>query len=381
MTRVLLTVDEGTGSLAGVRALAAAGYEPWIALAQRGTYVEHSRAVAGRVSVPSPEHGGAAFADAVAAAAREAGVDAVLPATEATLRALTGREAAFGGSIAVGTATTEALDRATDKEGLAGLAVDAGLRSPETRVVRSADDVGDASFPAVLKPLRSVATTSGDEVRKAEARVVETRLAVEAALGAESAREWLLQPYVRGTLGAVGGVAWDGRVVCSVQQVSHRIWPVGRGITAYGETVAPKPHLQRAVEAIVAAIGWSGVFQLQVIHADDGIYAIDFNPRIYGSTALAVAAGANLPAVWADLVLGREPRPAAARPGVRYRVEEDDLRALWVLAREGRLAAAARGLLPRRHTTHAIFSARDPRPALTTLSKLAARRPRSPARR
>ena len=49
---------------------------------------------------------------------------------------------------------------------------------------------------------------------------------------------------------------------------------------------------------------------------------------------------------------------------------------LTALARSGPLRLV-RGLVPRRGTTHAVLSIRDPGPALTTLSKLVPQRPGS----
>ena len=122
---------------------------------------------------------------------------------------------------------------------------------------------------------------------------------------------------------------------------------------------------------LVRAIGWSGIFGVQFILAGEHAYLIDFNPRVYGSIGLATASGLNLPAIWADLLLGREVSPPPYRPGVRYRVEEDDIRALWWRFRRGERSEALRGLVPKRHTVHGVGSLRDPAPLLVSARKLA----------
>jgi len=127
--------------------------------------------------------------------------------------------------------------------------------------------------------------------------------------------------------------------------------------------------LAAPIAALVRAIGWSGIFGVQFILAEGRAYAIDFNPRIYGSLALAIASGLNLPAIWVDLLLGREVNPGAYRTGVRYRVEENDYRALLRTFRRGERAQALRGALPRRGTVHGVFAADDPMPLLATLEK------------
>ena len=88
--RVLCGVDEATGSLAGVRGLRAAGYEPWLALSQAHTYVARSRAAAGSVQLPNPKADPDRYALQLAAEVRRLQANVVLPFTEGTLRALTG---------------------------------------------------------------------------------------------------------------------------------------------------------------------------------------------------------------------------------------------------------------------------------------------------
>jgi carbamoylphosphate synthase large subunit len=362
--RLILCADESTGSLAAVRGLAAAGYRVTVAVGREGTFAARSRAADGVVRVPDAKDEPAAFVEAVAAAARTLGAAAVLPATEGTLRALTGREQVFG-DVVVGTGPPGALDRATDKSLLAALAAEVGLDVPETVDARS----GSVGFPAILKPAASVSTAGDGTLRSGEA----TRVASQDELDAELARlpedeAWLLQPYVEGTLAAICGVVWEGRLVCASHQLSPRIWPPGRGISAFAVTVEPDRDREAAVARLLERIGGSGVFGLQLILAGGRAYAIDLNPRIYGSLALAIAAGQNLPAIWVDLLLGREPDVRPYEVGVGYRVEEDDLRAILAAARAGD-PGALRGLLPRRRTVHGVFSLRDPAPFAVTLAK------------
>ena len=119
------------------------------------------------------------------------------------------------------------------------------------------------------------------------------------------------------------------------------------------------------------ALGWSGLFQAQFVRTPGGEhYLIDLNPRPNGSLTLAVAAGLNLPGIWLSLLLGRRPYVDGYRVGVRYRHEEKDALAQAQMLVDGELLGALRGFVPRRDTTHAIFSLRDPMPLLTSAKKL-----------
>jgi predicted ATP-grasp superfamily ATP-dependent carboligase len=357
--RVLFTGDEGTGTLAAVRGLRAAGFAPWLAVSRARTYAARSNAVAGVLRVPDAKDEPSAHLLRVAEEAKRLGVAAVLPGTEGSLRALTGQEEAFRG-IALGTSPPDALERATDKGSLALLASAAGLESPPTHEVIDGRAPEGLEFPAVVKPLASVLPGEA-RYETREVRRVDTPDELRRHTRGETG--WLVQPYVRGILGAIGGVAWEGRLVCASHQVSPRIWPVERGISSYAVTVERNPELEEGVAKLIELVGWSGVFGVQFIHSQGRSYVIDLNPRVYGSTALAIRAGHNLPAIWADLLLGREPHVGPYRVGVRYRVEEDDVRAILA-------TRSWRGLLPRGDTVHGIFDPRDPKPSLESLRKL-----------
>lgn len=370
--RLLLTVDESPASLAAARGLRAAGYEVYAVPSCEGTYVARSRAVAGLEPTLPVEIGADQYAAALAERAGALGVAAVLPGTEATLRALTGREELFAG-IAVGTAPTEALDLATSKLAFQRLAAEAGLETLPV-VELGLEDVDNrlasVELPAILKPLRSVhLSPEGALVGRNVERVDDIR-ALRAVLRAAPGERWVAQRRVAGTLAAIGGVAWRGELVCATHQVSPRIWPPQGGTTAYGLTVEPSPAREAGFARLVERIGWSGVCGLQFLLAEGRAYAIDLNPRIYGSIGLAIAAGQNLPAVWAGLLLGGSPPVPPARVGVRFRFVEDDLRALALAFRRGRRREALIGLAPRPRTAHAVLSLRDPGPAAVTARKV-----------
>lgn len=375
MTRVLLCIDESPASLAATRGLRSGGYEPWLATSQSGTPASRSRDAAGVTRLPAPQSDPERYAIELASLAGRVGAAAVLPATESTLRALSGREHLF--PRPVGTCGVERLERATDKGELSPAGARVGLPAPPAVELSAGDDLSGVELPVVVKPIRSVVERADGTLQTVDVTRADDLETLRRALEAQPG-PMLVQRYVEGTLGAVAGVAWEGDVLVTSHQRSARIWPPGRGITAYGRTVAPDPALDRSVRELLTWVGWSGIFQVQVIHGEERPWLIDLNPRIYGSIGLAISAGLNLPAIWADLLLGREPRIGTARIGQGYRVEEDDLRALVGLFRSGRRREALAGALPRRHTAHAALALRDPLPFLSTLEKAAQRVRRSP---
>lgn len=363
--RVLVVGDAHYASLAAVRGLRAGGYEPWLASPIKESYAARSRATAGTVIVPPPADGAAAYVEALAADARRLHVAVVLPCNELSLKTLAGR-AAFDRDIPVASNPPEVVERATNKAVLRTLAADVGLRAPPT-VELTRDELEDRraelSFPAILKPASSVVVEPGRATLAPVTRPVATFDELARALAQDDIR-WLIQPLLQATLAAVSGVAWRGELVCSVHQAALRIYPPLVGVSAYAQTVAPDPRLERLLTELLARIGWSGIFEFQLLRAADGDYLIDLNPRPYGSLSLAIGAGLNLPAIWTDLALGRAPAVGAYRPGVRYRAETREGRALLASLARGQLRQGLEIVRPRRRTIHALFSLRDPAPLL-----------------
>ena len=129
-------------------------------------------------------------------------------------------------------------------------------------------------------------------------------------------------------------------------------------------------RLDETARRLVAEIGWSGIFQVQFIRTAAADYLIDFNPRIYGTLALPVAAGLNLPAIWVERLLGGAAAFDGYAAGVRFRSEEKEGLAALAALRRRDWRTVASVLTPRRRTTHAAFAAADPLPVLTSLVKV-----------
>jgi len=374
--RVLLTGDDFYASLAMVRALRAGGYSPVLAAAERDTYAGRSRAVDAVVRVPSADESPGRFAAAVAAAATEQGVSAVLPGNETALIVL----ARHRGSLPVplGAPPTTVVDLATDKARVLQLAAGHGFEAPPSTSGRPAELRARAdsfSYPAILKPPRTILRLDDDRLTCLNVSRIDSPDAMRTALAPLPDLEWVVQPYVRGQLGAVAGVAWEGSVYGSVHQVARRIWPRDAGYSCYAETIPRDPRLDEQVAGLVRSLRWSGIFQLQMLRRPGASrLLIDFNPRPYGSLWLAVHAGANLPAAWAELVHGVAPAPIRYRVGARYRLEHHDLYAIASMFRDGDVRPALSALVPRPGTGHAVFSWRDPKPVIAAANKLRRRR-------
>lgn len=349
------------GALAAARALAGAGWTVGVGSPERD-FVSASRSSRRWHRVPGSWESPEAFVEATGAAVAEGGYEVVLGTNDADMLALSAHREHVGASVPH--PPHDRLLRAIDKLHMASAAERAGIRTP--RIVN-----GDASHgEVVVKPRVSELLPEGAMVFSDAAQAA-GRIAELAEAGAEP----IVQERVRGALMAYTVVAdRESRVVARVQQEARAIFPPEAGVSARAETVPVDEALAAQVARLVEQLGWFGLAQLQFLVPEDGDpVLIDFNGRLYGSVALGVAAGVNLPAIWACVATDRPlpPVPEAA-VGVRYQWLEGDLRRARAERSGGLARDAACCLRYFPGAAHSIWSAADPMPALRLLRVLGA---------
>lgn len=372
-TRVLLTGGEEVAVLGATRALSQAGFETWVVSRKRGSFAARSRAAAGAVVLPDAAVDTGEFAEELARVAAELSVAAVLPGTESALIALAGRESLFPAGVVLGVPAADVVERALDKLAFLESARRAGLETPSTVHIRADELTGPTApfpLPAVVKPLRSEQPLPGGKLRHLAPRLVTDLASAKSALTSLTNGEGLVQPFVPGEIYGFCAVAWGGRLVCGLHQIGERVWPRDCGMVSYARTVPRDDALEASVARVLEELSWSGIFQIQFIRHRGRLLAIDLNPRVYISIALATAAGMNLPAIWTRRLLGRDPDIADYRVGVRWRSDQDDPRAIAGGLVRGNRLQAMRGLVPHRETVHAVFSREDPAPFVESLRSL-----------
>jgi predicted ATP-grasp superfamily ATP-dependent carboligase len=364
---VVVTDVETRAAVAACRGLAAAGMTV-VAVAGAGLAAGHwSRSCRERHVGPHPLEDEEGFVACLEHVLDGRPRCVLLPGSDAALRAVSGHRARLEGRAALGLPSHAVVLRSLDKVALSAAASHCGLPSPPTALCDGPKEAlaaaKDFGFPVVLKPRQAVVDVDGVLRRPSSVKVADPD-----ALADRLPRfggTCLVQPDEPGSVVSYAGVVDDGRLLARAVSTYHRTWPPYAGSAAFSETIEPPALLHDRVRALVDRLEWRGIFELELIaRARGGFSAIDFNPRVYGSLALAIGAGANLPAIWSRRVLGEQPAPAEAAPGIRFRREDADLRnILWHL-RAGRLRRAAEICRPRRKVVHAQFQARDPGPAV-----------------
>jgi predicted ATP-grasp superfamily ATP-dependent carboligase len=362
---VLVTDAEERSAVAACESLSRAGYRVGASSHMRFAPAHWSRFADQRFLTPHPRS--RQFAERVAEIARENDFATVIPGSDGSVISLSTHRALFEGTANLGLPPREVVDECVSKLSLLEKAAAAGLASPETVVCDDVQELTAAAqrlgYPLVLKPRGTVFSHDG-QLRQQVSALVPDEAALQSHLP-QLVFPCLVQRREQGQILSVGGVFADGRLLAAVPSRYMRTWKPEAGSVSFSKTVDVPADLLGRVTGLVGSLGWEGIFELELIERSDGAFAaLDFNPRIYGSLALAVSAGASLPSIWCDWLLRDRVSPSSVRPGVFYRWDDADLRHAWRYLRSGRVAAAAGVLRPRRGTAHPYFRPGDPGPGL-----------------
>jgi hypothetical protein len=338
----VLVVEAGEGqarsTLATVRALAASGYLPTVAVPGARSVVTASRHCAADIRIPPIEHEG--FREAIEAEIAAGGYLTTMVTADAALLAL-------GAPV----------EHLLDKTFLSKSAGSAGLETPPAELFDSVLRLQAAGarlhYPIVVKTVFS--------------GVPALRIDDPAELRGMSNRSGplLVQPFLRERLRSMAGVMWRDRLVAVIHQLYLRTWPRECGGACAAVSTAPVGHLEEGLVRLMR--GFDGIFHAQF----SGDYLLDLNPRPYGSLPLATRAGLNLPALYCDLLRGGKApsTPLRAPAGYVYRWIEGDIRhtAAALASKEMSLRQAAAAWRPRRRVSHGPDSITDPGPSLARL--------------
>ena len=370
---VLLTDAHARSTVGACECLARNGYRVGAATSDPPAPGQWSRHVSARFALCNPREDPRRFAEQVAEAARSGDFATALPGSDASVLALSNHREALAGALDLGLPAKEVVDRCVNKVTMLDDAAEAGLASPQSVACADAeqarDTARDLGYPVLLKPRQTVFDDHGG-LKQRQTLIAEDEAALLAALP-EFGLPCLLQSFERGGVVSVAGVAAGDRLLSVVFSRYERTWPPQAGPVSFSRTATPPASLLERVGRLIRTLGWQGIFELELIERPDGEFAaIDFNPRLYGSIALAARAGAPIPAVWCDWLLEQNATEARAASGVSYRWEEAEVRnALWRL-RLGRFRQALDVIRPRRSPARAYFRWSDPGPALAMLLRM-----------
>lgn len=362
--RVLVLDANARHALVAIRSLGrygvrvTAGAEKRLSAGGLSTYVDR------RLQYPSPVTESEAFVDAVARELRERDYDLLLPVHDATVIPVSKHRSRLAAHANVPYQPYEELRVGLDKLRTVEAARNAGIPHPTTvapdeldlRAVES-----DLSYPVVVKPRRGS--------QRAGVTVCESPRELERAVTDARNRHGpvILQEFVPngGEYGVYAVYDWNERRRGVTVQRRLRSNPPEGGPSTFRETV-DRPELVRIADDLLSSVGWRGaaMVEFRVDERTGRPKLLEINPRLWGSLALTVHAGVDVPVLLYQLLVDGECETRTDYDvGARAQWLFGDV--LHLLAREDRgvatrevLESAASG--PR----YDVLSASDPLPAV-----------------
>ena len=210
----------------------------------------------------------------------------------------------------------------TDKAATRALATGLAIAVPPGRLLGRGEQsrwlIAEFGLPLVLKPCRTYEI--GGRQEKTMARIIRAPAELDDALEAARTVTWLAEAFVPGEGVGVSVLARNGDVLLAWQHRRLRVAAETAGSTA---RVAewPDRQLLAAAQAMSRASGLTGVamFEFRVDRRSGRNALLEVNPRFWGSLPLAVAAGADFPALLWDVLTGAEPRLDKRQPPIIIR--------------------------------------------------------------
>lgn len=384
---ILVLDSDMTPALAVVRSLARFGLDVAVASPTPDAIASYSRHCRDALIYPDPLTHEPDFLAWFADVLNRDVYRLIIPVTERTvvpLQTLLDRP----GGERLTIAPPEALAVALDKDRTLALAARLGIPAPRSQQIADLEALEQASqnvsMPVVLKPARSIGADGAERRQLSVAYAFTTRELKDKAEHFLRYGPLLLQEYVGGIGVGIELIADRGEVVFAFQHQRLHEVPLTGGGSSLRKSVAVEPELLEASRKLMAALKWHGVAMVEFkwIPAERRLSLMEINGRFWGSLPLAIAAGADFPAMLYELYTQGKvnPRPPA-RQEIYCRKLSSDL--YWhemVLRRDGppelvsfpskvsMLRDALRVFSPRHHFD--VQQWRDPKPGLVDLSRI-----------
>ena len=371
--RVLLLGDDLRAFLAIARSLGRRGVEVHAAPSDFSSPALTSRYIAAAHRLPPYPLGSAAWEAALARLIADHDFRKVVPTSDSGLFMLRHHAEALGRER-IGIANEAALAIFSDKANTRALAERHGVKVAPGRLLGSGESAqalaGALGLPLVLKPRTSYAL--GDIATKRSALVVRDPAGLDRQLRSGAWDGCVAESFFPGVGIGLSVLARDGRILLAYQHRRlHESSETGASTRRVSEPA--DPALLAAAETLAAAARLDGVamFEFRLDRRSGRHVLLEVNPRFWGALPLAVAAGADFPALWWDLALHDRGGRSAYQAGIvkadltgefdRVVNRFEEAHGLRRLAAAAAGLATAAGLLLARRTADS-WSADDPEP-------------------
>lgn len=228
----------------------------------------------------------------------------VLPAGRETLRSFARHPSQ---RVRVLVPPLEVLDRADDKQAVQQLAQSLGIATPVTYLRQPEESLSEMAgrlrYPVILKHRNGEALGLKSWQRYRIAWQPEQFPALYEELAAVAPQP-VVQDYLTGRdVGVAMVMDAQSRPVDFFCYESQREYPLAGGPTCLCRTIMDRELVQDAAR-LLSALRFQGLAMLDFKAAPTGACLLEINPRLWGSAALATAAGSTLYESWYKATLG-----------------------------------------------------------------------------
>ena len=317
--KILVLDSDMVPALTVARSLHRCGLSVDIASNTAHPIASYSSAVAATLRYPDPMSEDVAFVDWVAACIVEEKYALIIPVTERTVVPLLRQRGRFDDrtlAMAPSAALEIALDKSKTLELAQGLGIPAPLSISVNHIAELAQASADLRYPVVVKPARSLGTHSKRRVQLSVDYAFNANELHAKTIHALQYGSVLLQEYVGGQGVGVELIADHGKVVYAFQHRRLHEVPLTGGGSSLRISEALNPALLDASAKLMQALAWHGVAMVEFKRdPDSGRFSLmEINGRFWGSLPLALAAGADFPAMLYELMIENAVR---SRPPAR----------------------------------------------------------------
>ena len=316
--RVLVLGDDVRAFLGVVRSLGRRGLEVHVAPTDGAAPALHSRYIAATQNLPAYATNPAAWEAALRKLIADFDYRMIVPCSDASLVQLQHHSRSFGRDR-LALPNPQAFAVFTDKRRTRQLAKSVGVAVAPGQGLTAKDDARDLArrygFPLLLKPVKSYRL--GDPHDKRAVEMLRDVAALEQAMSEEAWRDCLVEGFFAGEGLGVSVVARCGRIVSFYQHRRlQQFTETGVSTSRVSERV--DDALRRDVERLAAAVSLDGVamFEFRRNTQTGEHVLLEVNPRFWGSLPLALAAGADFPAMIYDQLRGGSVAAAPYRAGM-----------------------------------------------------------------
>lgn len=255
----------------------------------------------------------------------------IIPVTERTLVALSKRRDSFR-HVNIVMPDLNSLEIALDKSQTLQLADRVGVPRPRGVSLESLEQLAQLKeslkFPLVLKPSRSIGSAEGGASHLQVSYAFDGNELEAGCVHALRFGPVLLQEFFPGIGVGIELIARKGEILYAFQHRRIHEVPLTGGGSSLRKSEPVIPQLLEASRRLIAALQWNGVamveFKLDPVSQE--FCLMEINGRFWGSLPLAVAAGADFPAMLLEMQLeGTVSHPQAYTNNVYCRLLSRDL--------------------------------------------------------